>query len=80
MAEFIECTSLSVSYDITGLATVSYTVISDSSGIKAYNTISFGGRIFQGYVMSASVNIIPRSESDGNIWYQTQVSLLAVAS
>jgi len=79
MPTFIECTSLNVSYDITGIATVSYTVISDAAGIIAYDEISVGNRTFIGYVTSATNSIMPKTEAGGP-WYQTQVSLLAIAS
>lgn len=79
MPTFIECTSLNVSYDITGMATVSYTVISDVSGIIAYGEISVGNKTFIGYVTSATNSIMPRTEAGGP-WYQTQVNLLAIAS
>ena len=81
MATFVECTSLSVSYDITGIATVSYTVISNSPGIIAWNTVSVGNRTFTGYVTSASNSIVTRTDySDGGPWYQTQVSLISMAT
>ena len=79
MPTFIECTSLNVSYDITGIATVSYTVMSDTSGIIAYDSLVIGGRTFTGYVTSAVNSIMPRTEAGGP-WYQTQVSLLAIAN
>lgn len=81
MATFIECTSLSVSYDITGMATVSYTVIANSSVITAWNSVSFGGREFKGIVTSAVTTIVARTEADGDgPWYQTQVTLLSIAT
>lgn len=78
--QFIECTSLSVSYDITGMATISYTVMADSSGMKAYNTISVGGQTFSGYVTSASVSIVPRTDANFAGWYRTQVTLIAMTT
>ena len=77
---FIECTSLSVSYDITGIASVSYTVISDEAGMKAYDSVTIGNRTFTGYVTSATYSVIPRSEDSFGGWYQTQVNLLALAA
>ena len=79
MPTFIECTSLNVSYDITGMATVSYTVMSDTPGILAYDSLIVGNRTFTGYITSAVNSIMPRTEAGGT-WYQTQVSLLAIAS
>ena len=34
---FIECTSLSVSYDVLGMATVNYTVVMDIRGSEDLN-------------------------------------------
>jgi len=73
MAEFIDCTSLSFSYNIMGIVTVSYTVVHDSFGFVTYNSISAGGQTFSGYVINASLNQIPNTEG----WYETHVSLLA---
>jgi hypothetical protein len=41
---FVECSSVNISYDVRGLATVSFTVVSTSSAIELsdYTTISFG--------------------------------------
>ena len=77
MAEFIDCTSLSVSYDIMGIATVTFTVVSDSPGFPAMsmNTLSAGGRIFEGYVTSASLTQIPNTTG----WYETRVTLTSIA-
>lgn len=73
MAEFIDCTSLSVSYNIMGIATVSYTVVHNSFQFVTYNNISAGGQNFSGYVINASVNQIPNTEG----WFETHVTLLA---
>jgi hypothetical protein len=73
MAEFIDCTSLSVSYNIMGIATVSYTVVHNSFQFVTYNSISAGGQNFTGYVINASVNQIPNTEG----WFETHVTLLA---
>ena len=81
MPTFIECTSLSVSYDVTGIATVSYTVMSNNSEIIAWDEISFGGMTFKGYVTSATTTIVARTEYDeAGPWYQTQVTLISMAS
>jgi hypothetical protein len=82
MATFVECTSLSVNYDVTGIATVSYTVMSNSPGIIAWNTISVGNRVFTGYITSAANSVVPRTEYNdgGGPWYQTQVTLIAMAA
>ena len=55
MAEFIECSSLSISYDILGLATVSFTVVTDSDSLaEDYTTINVGDLTFTGYITGAT--------------------------
>lgn len=73
MTEFIDCTSLSMSYNVMGLVTVSYTVVHNVFEIVTYNSITAGGQIFTGYVMNASLNQIPNTEG----WYETHVTLIA---
>ena len=73
MAEFIDCTSLNISYNVMGIATVSYTVVHNVFEFVAYDTISAGGQNFSGYVMNASLNQIPNTDG----WFETHVTLLA---
>jgi hypothetical protein len=73
MAEFIDCTSLSMSYNVMGLVTVSYTVVHNTYDIVAYDSVSAGGQTFTGYVMNASMNQIPHTEG----WFETHVTLIA---
>ena len=73
MTEFIDCTSLSVSYNIMGIVTVSYTVVHDTYGLVTYRSVTAGGQTFTGYVINASLNQIPQTES----WFETHVTLLA---
>lgn len=73
MAEFIDCTSLSMSYNIMGIVTVSYTVVHNSFAFVTYDSISAGGQTFTGYVINASLNQIPNTEG----WFETHVTLLA---
>jgi len=76
MAEFIECTSLSITYDIMGIASVVYTVVHDEPGMKAYNSISTGGQTFSGYVTNASVTTIPNTSG----WFETHVTLITTTN
>jgi hypothetical protein len=74
MAEsFIDCTSLNISYDIMGIATVTYTIVSDEPGFAGVqNELGpYGGRMFRGYVTSASVSQIPYTS-----WYETHITLV----
>lgn len=85
---FIDCQSISISYEITGLATVSFTVISTSSTIdlRTYSTVYFGsnvggrsvpgfsaGRVmYSGYINSYELSRIP-----GTSVYEHKLSLIA---
>ena len=74
MAKFIDCTSLNISYNVMGQATVTFTVVSDSPGFNVYTTIDAGGRTFTGYVTSAYVRQIPNTT-----WYETHVTLITTS-
>jgi hypothetical protein len=69
--EFIDCGSLSISYDATGKATISCTVVrSDSNFLrKDYNDWHLGGVRFDGNVMS--LNQAAMLGSGG--WHQWQL-------
>jgi len=76
MAEFIECTSLNVSYDIIGIATITYTIVSDTPGLKAYNELQdVGGQTFRGYVTNAALNQIQNTD-----WWESHVTLVATTN
>ena len=76
MAEFIDCTSLNISYNVMGIATVSYTVVHNSYGFVTYNSVSAGGQTFSGYVINASLNQIPNTQG----WFETHVTLLSTTN
>lgn len=69
---FIDCTSLSFSYDVMGIVTVSYTMVHEDPSFHYETSISAGGQNFQGYVSSATLNRIPNTN-----WYETHVTLTA---
>ena len=73
MAEFIDCTSLSFSYNIMGIVTVSYTVIHDVEDFVTYNEITAGGQTFIGYISNATMSPIPGTEG----WFETHATLVA---
>jgi hypothetical protein len=77
MPDFIECTSLSINYDILGIATVTYTVVSDTPGMegKLYNQIIAGGQTFSGYITNATINPIPQTQ-----WYEITATLVATTN
>lgn len=81
MAQFIECTTLNINYNIMGIATVTYTIVSDSSDFpdeSSMNSLTVGkpSTKFNGYVTDAYLNAIPNTVG----WYETKVTLTAIAS
>ena len=76
MVEFIDCTSLSFSYNVMGIVTVSYTVVHDFFDFVTYDSISAGSQTFNGYVINASVNQIPNTVG----WYETHVTMTATTN
>ena len=71
--EFIDCTTLSINYSVMGLATVTYTVVSNKNGPVIYNSINAGGRTMVGHVVNVTFGSIPMTSG----WFETQVSLSA---
>ena len=74
--EFIECTSLSVSYDVLGRATVTYTMVHDTPKITVVNELSAGGQTFRGYITNAFMSAIPRADG----WYETNATLISTTN
>jgi hypothetical protein len=75
MAEFIDCTSVSINYDVMGIATVSYTIIADTPGIKAYDNVSIGDKTFNGYVTNVYAQPVPNTSK----WWESHVTLVSTA-
>jgi len=73
---FIECTSLSFSYDIYGIVSVSYTMVHNDSEFCYVTTINAGGVIFSGYVSSMTLKQITGTSG----WYETSVVLTAITN
>lgn len=64
--EFIDCATISIAYQVNGLATVSFTVVSteDVPGVtppRDYTQLTFGGVDFKGFVTQLDTAIIPAS-------------------
>ena len=76
MTQFIECTSLNISYDIMGLATVSYTIVHNGGAATPYVSVTAGNQTFTGYVMNMSTNPIPKTEG----WFETHVTLITTTA
>jgi hypothetical protein len=73
MATFIDCTSVNLSYNVYGLATITYTVVSDIPGIHHFgiHSLHIGNKTFNGYIASASVKRIPNTS-----WYESNISFI----
>jgi len=65
--EFIDCATISIQYQVTGLANVSFTVVSTEQepGVlpptRDYTQLTFGGIDFKGYVTQLDSSIIQGS-------------------
>jgi hypothetical protein len=70
--QFIECTSLSIAYDVFGIATVSFVVVANGNDVDLtnYQTLTIGGANYSGYITSVVVKPIT-----GTLWYEYSVSL-----
>jgi hypothetical protein len=58
-----------------GLVSVSYTVVSNTPGIKFFYTVTTGngGMTYNGFPTSISYNIIPNTT-----WFESHITLMAV--
>ncbi len=64
--EFIDCATINISYQATGLASVSFTVVSteEAPGVtptRDYTDLTFGGINFNGFITNLTTQIIPGS-------------------
>ena len=75
--KYTECESFSVSYNIMGIATVTYSVIHKDHDLPGVldNSIIAGGQTFTGHITGTSTNKI--SDTD---WFETSVSLVATTN
>lgn len=81
LKKFIECASVSISYDIMGIATISYTIVSNKPGLNVTTdsdndptniVYKIADQTYYGYVTSASLNRITNTD-----WYESHVSVVA---
>lgn len=62
--EFIDCATISIQYQVTGLANVSFTVVSTEQipgvlpPVRDYSQLTFGGIDFRGYITQLDSAII----------------------
>jgi hypothetical protein len=73
---FIDCTSLSFTYDIMGRVVVSYTTVHRSPDFCYTDIIDAGGQTFDGDVTSMSLNQIVGTSG----WYETHVTLITTTN
>ena len=64
--EFIDCPTISISYQSNGLASVSFTVVSTEqvpgiNPVRDYTDLTFGGINFKGFITNLVTTIIPAS-------------------
>lgn len=58
--EFIDCSTINISYNVRGIATVSLTVLTTSSELSGtYTELSFGGVDFSLVVKDVQISKIP---------------------
>ncbi len=73
--EFIDCSSLSINYDVLGTASLSFTVVASQAepiDTQVYTDLTFGGVNFTGYITAIEIRRIP-----GTIVYEHRYSLSA---
>lgn len=81
MTEFIECESLNISYNVMGVANITYTIISDVDRPAIQNSISAGGVTFDGVIMSVYTQQIAKTEGAATgPWYSTNVTMVATGA
>jgi hypothetical protein len=72
MVEFIDCSSLSINYDVTGKVTASFTVVKDSSGPPNWDTYknpTWGQESFDFVIMGATRKYVMGS----NGWFDWSI-------
>lgn len=73
---FVNQPSFSVSYNIMGIAMVTYSIIHRGSSCGSVsNSISAGGQHFRGYVTAISTSNIA-----GTNWFETSITLVATTN
>jgi hypothetical protein len=70
---FIDCTSLSFSYNIMGIVTITYTMVHKDAEYCYITELNAGGQSFSGYISDMSLTPIKDTLS----WYETRVTLIA---
>jgi hypothetical protein len=78
VVEFIDCSTVSITYDATGKASVSFTVVKNTTDdlSNLYTRVTFANRTFTGSLMSVVKR--PIFGSDG--WCEWQLQLQGVGN
>ena len=76
MSDFLDCSSLSFSYDIMGVTTINYTIVHDTESAQLRREITAGGHVFSGYISNISTMPVPNTEG----WFETNVTLVATTN
>jgi hypothetical protein len=80
MTQYFDCSAERISYSIMGVATVNYSIISDTPKPSIPSTFSAGGQNFVGVVINYNTQLIQKSEHASNGgWYITNVTLVATS-
>jgi len=70
--EFIDCSTISISYSQRGIASVSFTVVSTrDSLLNSYTALTFGGVNFMLTIRDITISLIP-----GTLVYTYQMSMV----
>ena len=61
--EFLDCSTINIAYQSTGLATVSFTVVSTTqtpgtNPVRDYTDLTFGGINFKGFIINLVTSVI----------------------
>ena len=80
MVDFIDCASINVTYNVMGIATINYTIINnEGSSAHTGNSITIGGKVFNGAITNLAKHPIPRSNyDDRGPFYEINVTMIAV--
>ncbi len=74
---FIDCTSLSVSFNIMGQATISYVMVHKENRLcyKDPSNFVISNRVFCGYILNMQMSRIPDTA-----WYETSITMIATTT
>ena len=71
--EFIDCSTISISYNVRGIANVGFTVVSTKQQLlNDYTNLVFGGVRFKGFITAVDINPIP-----GTLVFEIRLTIIA---